>query len=68
MPSNASTLKNLIEGMGKPDVSPTSEFLIHLIDRMAVNLREAEQAGPERSKHYQGLAETYAAVYRAVRP
>lgn len=53
---------------GTPIVHPTAEYLAHLIDRISVHLREAEQGVTQRSEYHRNMAEAYAAVYRAVRP
>ena len=65
MPSNPHKIHRV---EGTPIVHPTAEYLAHLIDRISVHLREAEQGGMQRAGHHLEMAKTYAAVYRAVRP
>lgn len=66
MPSNG--LREVIEEMGRPQVHPSGDFLGHLIDRMSVHLREAEQSTIQRSEYHRKMAETYATIYRTLKP
>lgn len=67
MPSDIEALRNQIENLSEGRIRPTSEFMGHLLDRIAVHLREAENTSVQRSEHHRNMAETYATVYRAVR-
>lgn len=68
MPSDVEALRNQIEALETGRVRPTGEFMGHLLDRMALHLREAEHASIQRAEHHRNMAETYATIYRAVRP